>query len=182
MTPDDHRGSVRAALAPDAVRSALVLRRPVFARPWESTIDMFACVLAVGAIDPFLLWGGGALMGSIFGFHSHWPIGVYMVAALVGAAGFMTIVGRERASVTVDILAIAAWLVLGVVVAPIIGLAPPVAAAIIIYAVVLAGIFAYVVVFGRWTTGFVETLSWPLTWSVLAVFFAFAAHHLVLYP
>ena len=74
---------------------------------------MLACYAVVSFIGPLLLWGGGALMSAIFGFGSHWALGVYMVAGLVGAAGFMTIVGRRRANLSVDVLAITAWLILG---------------------------------------------------------------------
>jgi hypothetical protein len=158
-----------------------VPQRPVFANPWDSTPDMFACYVAVSVIDPFLLWLGGELMGSIFGFSSHWHLGVFMGAALVGAAGFMTIVGRERTGITVDVLAIAAWLLLGFVVAPIIGLAPPAGVAVACYAVLLLGIFVYVLFFGRWETEFLRTVSWPLTWSLLALFFAFCVYQLILY-
>ena len=96
--------SVRTALTPSALKAALA--RPVFGNPWDSTVDIFACYVAVSVVSPLLLWGGGALMGSIFGFSSHWPLGLYMAAALVGAAGFMTIVGRQRTSLPVDELAI----------------------------------------------------------------------------
>jgi hypothetical protein len=143
---------------------------------------MFACCVAVGFVEPFLLWGGGALMGTIFGFSSHWRLGVYIAAALVGAAGFMTIVGRERTTLSVDFLAISAWLLLGLVVAPVVGLAPPTGVAIGCYAVMLLAIFAYVVGLGQMRTAFVRTVSWPLTWSALAAFFAFSAYHLILYP
>jgi hypothetical protein len=177
----DSSGSLRAALQPEALRAALVPRRPVFGNPWDSEVDMFACCLAVAVFDPLLLWLGGKLMGSIFGFSSHWPIGIFMVAALVGAAGFITIVGRERTNLAVDVLAITAWVVLGLVVAPVIGLAPPKGVALALYAVLLLGIFIYVLRFGRWDTAFVSTISWPITWSLLAVFFAFAAHRLILY-
>ena len=181
MSGTDHPTSLSAALDPAALREALVPRRPVFANPWDSTEDMFACYFAVSLFDPLLLWAGGKLMGAIFGFGTHWPLGVFLVAALVGAAGFMTIVGRERTSLTVDILAIAAWIVLGLIVAPIVGLAPPAVVAIIIYAVMLAAIFGYVLFIGRWKKSFVRTLSWPITWSLLAVAFAFTAYHLILF-
>ena len=177
----DSTPTLRGALAPDALREALVVRRPVFGNPWDSTGDIGLCYLAVAVVDPFLLWVGGKLMGAIFSFSSHWPLGVFMVAALVGAAGFMTIVGRRRTSITVDILTIAAWLVLGLIVAPIIGLALSPLAAIICYAIMLAGIFVYVLRFGRFDVAFLRTLSWPVTWSLLAVFFAFCVHQLVLY-
>jgi hypothetical protein len=154
----------------------------VFGNPWDSAVDMFACFVAVSFIDPLLVWGGGKLMSSIFGFGSRWPLGVFIAAALVGAAGFMTIVGRERTSLSVDVLAIAAWLVLGLVVAPIVGLAPPPWAAIASYGVLLLVILLYVVGVGRWETAFVRTLSWPVTWSLLAAFFAFCAYRLILYP
>jgi hypothetical protein len=153
----------------------------VFANPWDSTPDMFACYIAVSFISPILLYAGGQLMSSIFSFGSHWHLGVFMIAALVGAAGFMTIVGRERSRLSVDILAIAAWVVLGVVVAPILGLALSIVAAIICYAVLLAVTFAYVLSFGRWQKAFIRTLSWPTTWSLLALFFAFTAYRLILY-
>jgi hypothetical protein len=180
-TEPDSTPTLRAALAPDALREALVVRRPVFANPWDSTADMGACYLAIAVIDPFLLWLGGKLMGAIFSFSSRWPIGVFMVAALVGAAGFITIVGRERTSITVDILAITAWIVLGLIVAPIIGLALSPVPAVIVYAVMLAGIFVYVLRFGDFDVAFARTISWPVTWSLLALFFAFCAHTLVLY-
>ena len=177
----DSTPSFRAALQPEALREAMVVRRPVFANPWDSTEDMGACYLAIAVVDPFLLWIGGKLMGAIFGFSSHWPLGVFMVAALVGAAGFMTIVGRQRTSITVDILTITAWIVLGLIVAPIIGLALSPLAAVICYAILLAGIFVYVLRFGRFDVAFTRTLSWPITWSLLALFFAFCVHQLVLY-
>jgi hypothetical protein len=180
-TEQDNPTTFRAALEPSALRAALVPRRPVFANPWDSEADMFACVVAVSFLDPLLLWCGGELMSAIFGFSSHWPMGVFIVAALVGAAGFITIVGRQRTSLSVDILAIAAWLVLGLVVAPIIGLALPAGVAIACYAVLLIAIFVYVLRFGHWETAFLSTVSWPVTWSLLAVFFAYSAHTLILY-
>ncbi|MGH2914504.1 MAG: hypothetical protein ACRDMX_05905 [Solirubrobacteraceae bacterium] len=172
---------LRAALQRSALKAALVPQRPVFANPWESTEDMFACIVAVSVFNPGLLWAGGALMGALFGFSSHWSIGVFMVASLVGAAGFITIVGRERTSLAVDVLAIAAWIALGLVVAPIVGLAPPVVVSIIIYAIMLTGIFGYVLVVGHFQVAFLRSVSWPITWSGLAIFFAFAADHLILY-
>ena len=173
--------SFRQALEPTALRAALIPQRPVFADPWESTADMFACVLAVSLLNPMLLWVGGHLMGSIFGFSSHWQLGVFMVAGLVGAAGFITIVGRERTRLSVDILAIGTWFVLGLVIAPIIGLAPPAVVAIVLYAILLGIIFVYVLFVGRWRSTFLATVSWPLTWSLLALFFSYAAYVLVLY-
>jgi hypothetical protein len=174
-------GSLRAAFTPSALRAALIPRRPVYANPWDSTADMFACYVAVAFVDPLLLWCGGELMSAIFGFDAHWHLGVFMAAALVGAAGFITIVGRERTSLAVDILAITAWLLLGLVVAPVLGLAPSIAVAIVSYAVLLLAILVYVLRFGRWETAFLHTLSWPITWSLLALFFAFTAYRLVLY-
>jgi hypothetical protein len=143
---------------------------------------MFACYLALSVVSPFLLWGGGALTAAIFGFGSHWSLGVYIAAALVGAAGFMTIVGRERTSLSVDVLAIAAWLLLGFVVAPVLGLAPGTGGAIACYAALLLAIFGYVRGVGRWQTAFLRTVSWPVTWSLVAAFFAFSTYHLILYP
>ena len=182
MATDPHNPmTVRDAMSPEALREALVLRRPVFANPWDSTVGMFACFFAVSVFNPLLLWCGGELMGAIFGFSSHWKLGVFMVASLVGAAGFITIVGRERTRLTVDILAIAAWIVLGFIVAPIIGLAPPVIVALILYAVVLVATFAFVLLAGRHRRTFLYTLSWPVTWTILALFFAWAAYRLILY-
>jgi hypothetical protein len=174
--------ALRAALEPSALRTALIPRRPVFGNPWESEVEMFFCFLAVSVVDPLLLWGGGELTSSIFGFGSHWRLGVFMAAALVGAAGFITIEGRQRTNLSVDILAITAWLLLGLIIAPILGLALPTAAAIACYAVLLLAVLVYVLRFGRWETAFVRTLSWPVTWSLLALFFAFSANRLLLYP
>ena len=67
------------------------------------------------------------------------------------------------------------------IVAPIIGLALSPLAAIIVYAIMLAGIFVYVLRFGHFDVAFLRTLSWPITWSLLALFFAFCVHQLVLY-
>src|SRR5690242_8178524 len=155
--------SFREAIAPSALRSALTPDRPVFGNPWDSTEDIFACYVAISFVSPLLLWAGGGLMGAIFGFSSRWPLGVYIVASLVGAAGFMTIVGRERTRLSVDVLTVAGWFLLGLVVAPIVGLAPPPAVAIILYAVLLAGIFAYVLLIGHFEVAFLRTLTWPFT-------------------
>jgi hypothetical protein len=140
---------------------------------------MFFCFLAVSVIDPFLLWAGGELMSSIFGFGSRWLLGVFIAAALVGAAGFITILGRERSSLSVDVLAVSAWLLLGLVVAPVLGLALPTGAAIACYAVLLLAIFVYVLRFGHWEIPVLHTLSWPVIWSLLAAFFAFASYRLI---
>jgi hypothetical protein len=180
MEPEN-TSSLGAALQGSALRAALVPRRPVFGNPWDSTVDMFACYVAVSFIDPLLLWGGGKLMSAIFGFGSRWSLGVFIAAALVGAAGFMTIVGRQRTSLAVDFVAITAWLLLGVVVAPILGLAPPTGAAIASYAVLLLLILVYVRGVGRWEIAFLRSLSWPVTWSLLAVFFAFSAYRLIIF-
>jgi hypothetical protein len=171
--------SLRGALEPSALRAALIPRRPVFGNPWDSAVDMFLCFLAVSVIDPFLLWAGGELMSSIFGFGSRWLLGVFIAAALVGAAGFITILGRERSSLSVDVLAVSAWLLLGLVVAPVLGLALPTGAAIACYAVLLLAIFVYVLRFGRWEIPVLHTLSWPVIWSLLAAFFAFASYRLI---
>jgi hypothetical protein len=169
--------SLRAALAPSALRAALVPRRPVFANPWGSEADMFICYAAVSFLDPLLLWSGGKLLG----FDSRWHLGVFIAAAVVGAAGIITIVGRERTRLSVDVLAIAAWLLLGLVLAPVLGLAPSAGVAIACYAVLLGVILAYVLFIGSWKTAFVRTVSWPVTWSLLAAGFAFCAYRLVLY-
>ena len=83
MEPEN-TSSLSAALQGSALRAALVPRRPVFANPWDSTVDMFACYVAVSSIDPLLLWGGGKLMSSIFGFSSRWSLGVFIAAAPQG--------------------------------------------------------------------------------------------------
>jgi hypothetical protein len=173
--------SLRDALAPSALRAALVPGRPVFANPWDRETDMFLCFAAVTMVVPFLLWVGGELTSAIFGYGSRWSLGVFMVAALVGAAGFMTIVGRERTNLTVDVLAIAAWLLLGLIIAPVLGLAPPATAAIICYAVVLLVILGYVLRVGHFETAFLRTVSWPIVWSLFSLCFAYLAYKLVLY-
>jgi hypothetical protein len=178
----ENTSSVRGALQPSALRAALIPHRPVFGNPWDSEVDMFACYAAVSVIDPLLLWSGGELTSWTFGFGSRWPLGVFLAAALVGAAGFITITGRERTSLSVDALAITAWLLLGLVVAPVIGLALPSGAAIASYGVLLLLILVYVLRFGRWETAFLRTVSWPVTWSVLALLFALSAHQFAFYP
>jgi hypothetical protein len=174
------RGALTAALEPSALRAALRPTRPVFANPWDSEGDMFGCYLAVSVVDPLLLWWGGRAMGSIFSFSYHWKLAPFLAAALVGAAGFITIVGRERTRLSVDLLAIAAWLLLGFVVAPILGLALPAGVALATYGVLLLGILGYVLRFGRWHVAFLRTLSWPITWSLLALLFAFSADRLLI--
>ena len=64
---------------------------------------MFAVYAAISVVEPFLLWGGGKMMDAIFGFGSHWSLGVFIAASVVGAGGFMTIVGRERTRLAVAI-------------------------------------------------------------------------------
>lgn len=142
---------------------------------------MFLSYLAVSFLGPLLLFGGAEIMSLIFGLNSRWPLGIYMAAGVVGAAGFITIVGSERINLTVDLVSIAAWLLLGLVIAPLLGLALPPAAALASYAVVLLAILLVVRRFGRWETDFRRTLSWPVTWSVLALFFAYSWHQLAFY-
>ena len=95
----DNRSSLRAALEPSALRAALVPRRPVFANPWDSTPDMFACYVAVSFIDPLLLWGGGALMGSIFGHSGDYRNG--LLALSVMAAIVLLLASTVRRQPTV---------------------------------------------------------------------------------
>jgi hypothetical protein len=178
---DHNPTTLREAFAPAALREALVPSRPVFANPWDSSVDMFACIIAVSIANPLLLWCGGELMGSIFNFSSHWHLGVFIAAAIVGAAGFITITGRERTRLAVDILAIGAWIVLGLIVAPVLGLALSPIPALICYAILLVITFVYVLRFGRWQTAFLSTVSWPITWTLMAAFFAYAAYVLILY-
>ncbi len=181
MTESENRSSLRETLDPSALRAALVPRRPVFGNPWDSTVDIFACYIAVSFIEPLLLWCGGRLMSSIFGFGSRWPLGVFIAAALVGAAGFMTIVGRERTNLSVDVLAVTAWLFLGLVAAPVLGLALSSGVAIASYAIVLLAILAFVLRVGHFETAFLRTVTWPVTWTLLAVFFAYSAYKLILF-
>jgi hypothetical protein len=176
------KGDLRAALQPAALRAALKPSRPVFRDPWDSPIDIFSSYVVVSIVDPLLLYAGGELTSAIFGFDSYWPLGVFMAAAVVGAAGYITIVGRARSSLSVDVLAIAVWVLLGLLVAPIIGLALPVGVALACYAVLLLVILVFVRRFGRWETDFLRSLSWPITWCLLAVFFAYTAHELLMYP
>jgi hypothetical protein len=60
-------------------------------------------------------------------------------------------------------------------------LAPSPGLAIAGYGVLLLVIFLYVLRFGRWEKAFLRTVSWPMTWSLLALFFAFSADRLILY-
>lgn len=177
----ENESSLRAALQPAALRAALRPRRPVFRDPWDSPVDMFFCYLAVSVIGPWLLFGGAEMASLVFGLDSRWPVGLFMVAGLVGAAGFMTVVGRERTGLSVDILAIAAWFLLGLVVAPPLGLALPPGAALACYGILLLGILIVVRRFGRWETDFRRTLSWPAIWGLLALLFAYSWHQLVFY-
>jgi len=57
---------LRSVLSAPALRAAMTVERPVFADPWDSPEDMFACYAAVSLLDPLLLWLGGKLMGAIF--------------------------------------------------------------------------------------------------------------------
>ena len=120
-------------------------------------------------------------MSLVFGLDSRWPLGIFMAAGLVGAAGFITIFGRERTNLSVDLLAITAWLLLGLVVAPLIGLALPPWAALASYGVVLLILLLVVRRFGRWESDFRRTLSWPVTWSLLGLLFAYTSHQLLFY-
>lgn len=97
------------------------------------------------------------------------------------AAAFITIVGRERTRLSVDVLAIGAWLLLGLVVAPVIGLGLTARAAIVVYAALLPATFIYVLFFGRWEKAFLRTVSWPITWTAMAALFGYLAHRLHLY-
>jgi hypothetical protein len=180
-TTPQNKSPLRDAFEPSALREALTLRRPVFRNPWESVGDMFAAYFAVSVLVPLTLFCGGKLMGLIFGFSSRWPRGIFVAAALVGTAAFITIVGRVRTRLSVDVLAIGGWVILGLIVAPILGLAPPTGVAIACYAVMLLAIFVYVLRFGRWETGFFHTLSWPVMWSLLGVVLAYSAYRLILF-
>ncbi len=176
------KASLRAALQPAALKAALKPGRPVFRDPWDSPGDMGLSYLAVSVIGPLLLFCGAQLMSLVFGLDSRWPLGVFMAAGLVGAAGFITIFGRERTNLSVDVLAITAWLLLGLVVAPLIGLALPPGAALASYGVLLLIVLLVVRRFGRWESDFRGRLSWPVTWSLLGVLFAYTSHQLLFYP
>jgi len=175
------KASLRAALQPAALKAALKPGRPVFHDPWDSPGDMFISYLAVSVIGPLLLFCGAQLMGLVFGLDSRWPLGLFMAAGLVGAVGFITIFGRERTNLSEDLLAITAWLVLGLVIAPLIGLALPPWAALASYGVVLLILLVVVRRFGRWESDFRRTLSWPVTWSLLGLLFAYTSHQLLFY-
>ena len=138
---------------------------------------MFAVYAAVSFIDPLLLWAGGKMLG----FDHRWRLGVFIAAAVVGAAGIMTIVGRRRTNLSVDVLAITGWLVLGLVLAPVLGLWPSAPVAIACYAGLLVLILGYVWFVGRFQTAFLRTASWPITWTLLAAGFAFCAYRLIIY-
>lgn len=180
--PPESESPLRSALAPDALRAALRFRRPVFRDPWDSPGDMFGSYLAISIVGPLLLFCGAEAMGWIFGLDSRWPLGLFMAANVVGAAGFITIVGRHRTSLSVDVLAIGAWLAVGLVVAPLVGLVLPAVVALACDALLLVGIFAGVRHFGEWEIDIRRTLSWPATWSVLGLLFAYSWHALVFYP
>ena len=179
MNPD--RNPLRAALQPAALRAAVKPSRPVFRDPWESGADAFLAYLAVSVLVPMLLFFGAEAMSLVFGLTPRWPLGLFMAAGLVGGAGFITIVGRERTNRSVDLLAIAAWLLLGLVVAPLLGLALPPEAALVAYGVLLLAILFVVRRFGTWHADFRHTLSWPVTWCLLAVFFAYCWYELAFY-
>jgi hypothetical protein len=44
-----------------------------------------------------------------------------------------------------------------------------------------AALGVYMVGFGRWEKSFAHTLSWPVTWSLMALFFTYCAYKLILY-
>ena len=149
--------------------------------PQDLVQEMFACYAAVSLINPLLLWCGAQATSAIFGFSSRWQLGVFMAAALVGAAGIITIVTRQRKTLTGDIAAITVRVLLGFVAAPILGLAVSATVAVAIYAYSLVvALFLFLCV-GRWQTPFLRTVSWPVIWSLLALFFAFIAYKLILY-
>lgn len=179
--PPDKTGPLRAAVAPDAMRAAMRLRRPVFRDPWDSPGDMGFAYLIVSIVNPLLLYLGAQGLG-VAGLDSRWPLGVFMAAGLVGGVGLVTIVGRERSSLSVDVVAVAVWLFLGLVIAPLVGLALPAGVAVACYGAMLGAIFILVRFWGRFPAAFHRSLSWPTTWSLLALFFSYTWHELFLYP
>ncbi|MGH2839691.1 MAG: hypothetical protein ACRDKY_02565, partial [Solirubrobacteraceae bacterium] len=70
---------------------------------------------------------------------------------------------------------------LGVVVAPLLGLAVSPGAALASYGVLLLIILLFVRRFGYWESDFRRSLSWPVTWSLLALLFACSSHQLIFY-
>ncbi len=64
---------------------------------------------------------------------------------------------------------------------PIVGLALSATVAIAIYSYSLVVALFVVICVGRWQTALFRTVSWPVMWSLLALFFAFAAYKLILY-
>ncbi|HTX07455.1 MAG TPA: hypothetical protein VME22_02525 [Solirubrobacteraceae bacterium] len=157
-----------------------VIKRTESANPWDSGTNMLLCYGVVAFVIPLLLWCGGELMSAILGVSSQWPVGIFVAAAVVGVAGVIAIVGRPRSRLSIDVLAVGTWAVLGLVVAPVLGLAPQ-WVAIVCYAVLLLSILAYVLGFGRGETALVHAMSWSMAWTLLAAFFSFSAYRLVLY-
>lgn len=81
-----------------------------------------------------MLWCGAQATSATFGFSSRWRLGVFIAAGLVGAAGFITIVTRQRETLTGDVAAITVWVLPGFVAAPILGLALSATVAVAIFA------------------------------------------------
>ena len=173
--------TLQEALSAAELRKATQFRRPVYRDPWDSPIDMVLSYMAACVIVPALLYAGGQLMGSIFSLSARWPFGLFLLAALVGEATFITIVGRERGSAAVDLLTITGWLILGLVIAPIVALALSDGAAATVFAVLLVGNLIFVRAFGVWQEAFRRSLSWPVTWSVMALIFAAASYELIFF-
>lgn len=141
-------------------------------------IHVCQCYAAVTVIDLLLLWCGGKLLGALFGFDSRWRLGLFMGAAVLEAVLIMLI--SPRISLSGDILRFTVWLLLGLVVAPVVGLTLSAGAAGASYAALLLVSIASFLFFRQWQPGFVCRLSWLTAWTLLALFFSFSAYRLVL--
>ena len=75
-----------------------------------------------------------------------------------------------------DLAVVAGYVAIGVITVTHI----PVLWSFVIVVPVMA-IFGYVLLLGQWEKAFVKTLTWPVTWSLLAVGFAFIAYRLILF-
>lgn len=148
--------------------------------PSISAVNVIACYAAVTLVNPLLLWGGGALAGSLFGFSSHWRLGMFIAASVVLIAGLIAVEGRRATDLRSDLLASVAWLVLAFVAVPVLGLSIRPAAALASLAGLLFVFLLYVLLWAS-DAPTIALMSWLLIWTLLAGFFGFCAHRLVLF-
>lgn len=113
-----------------------------------------------------MLWCGAQATSATFGFSSRWRLGVFIAAGLVGAAGFIRIVTRQRETLTGDVAAITVWVLLGFVAAPILGLALFCDGRRRDLRLLAGGRPVLCFCVGRWQTPFLRTVSWPVIWSL----------------